>query len=361
MILHLVTGNDEARIKNKAKSLASDLSGASDDPFAMEIISSQDSEASEEIIKRFILSYLSPPFFGEKTIWLNHFQNFSQENASSKNPIPTELRNLLEHLKNSPADNIKVIISGPDCDKRKSLYKFFASQGQIHHFDKPEKKNRNWQNDMNRIIKEHAAKKQLSLNHQSLDYIITCIGNDTQKVEPVLETLWCYTGGQGQVTLQQARSILSGNEAADAWVFSNALSKRNLKEALQSVDVLLNREKDPESIVSRLILQASTLFQNFIQAKLLVQNLKIKHPSALESTIKNLNPEELSILKKTFPIASFHPYRLKLIVEDSTRYSNRETLDAVDAINSAVQKLFKSTSSKRIVLESLTHRLISKN
>ena len=40
-------------------------------------------------------------------------------------------------------------------------------------------------------------------------------------------------------------------------------------------------------------------------------------------------------------------------------YSNRETIEAIDLINTAIQKLFKSTSSKRLILESLTHRLIS--
>ena len=315
---------------------------------------------AEETIKRFILSFLSPPFFGEKTLWLESFNNFNQENGSSKNPVPSELRNLVEQLKTSPADNIKVIISGPDCDKRKSLYKHCASNGEVHHFDKPEKKNRNWQNDMSQIIREQAAKKQLSIQHQAIDYLVTCIGNDTQRVEPVLETLWCYSAGEGQISLQQTREIICGNEAADSWIYSNALSKRNLKEALNSVNILLSREKDPESLVTRLLLQASSLFQNFIQAKLMMQKMKLKHPAGLESAIKNLPSEDVKQLRKDYPISSYHPYRLKLIVEDSMLYSNRETLDAIELINEAVRKLFRSSSSKRLILESLTHRLISK-
>ena len=358
--LHLVSGNDEARIKLKAKELVEILSEGSTDPFALEVISRQESESPDEMLKRTILSYMSPPFFGKKTIWLDDFPAFKQENGTSKSATALEIRNLVEQISQFPADNINFVISGNDCDKRKALYKACSKNGEVHLFNKPEKKNRNWQVEMSQIVREQANEMHLSIQPQALDYLVTCLGNDTQRVQPTLETLWCYANGQNPVNLNQVQNVISGNEAADAWIYSNALSKRSLETALNSLNILMSREKDPESLVSRLLMQASSLFHNFVQAKLVMQTFKLKNSSELEAALKSLDSDSLKDYKSKYPIVSFHPYRLKLIVEDSRRYSNKETLDAMDLINTSMQKLFKSGSSKRLILESLTHRIISK-
>jgi DNA polymerase III delta subunit len=359
--IHLVSGNDEARIKLKAKELVEALSGGTTDPFALEVISRQENEAPDELLKRVILSYMSPPFFGEKTIWLDDFPAFKQENASSKSAVAVEIRNLLELFAKNPAENINLVISGNDCDKRKGFYKTFAKSGEVHLFNKPEKKNRNWQVEMNKIVQAQAKEMHMSIQTQALDYLVTCLGNDTQRVKPTLETLWCYTNGQNPINLNQVQNVISGNEAADAWIFSNALSKRDLETALNSLNILLSREKDPEALVSRLLMQGATLFHNFVQAKLIMQLLKLKNSSQLENCLQSIDGEALKNYKSKYPIITYHPYRLKLIIDDSKRYSNKETLDAMDLLNSAMQKLFQNSSSKRLILESLTHRIISKS
>ncbi len=359
--IHLVSGNDEARIKLKAKELVEILSGGTTDPFALEVITRQETETADETLKRLILSYMSPPFFGEKTIWLDDFPAFKQENATSKSEIATQIRNLVELLSKNAAENINLVISGNDCDKRKALYKCCSKIGEVHLFNKPEKKNRNWQVEMNNIVQTQAKEMQMSIHPQALDYLVTCLGNDTQRVKPTLETLWCYSNGQNPINLSQVQNVISGNEAADAWIYSNALSKRDLESALSSLNILLSREKDPEALVSRLLMQGSTLFHNFVQSKLIMQVLKLKNSSQLESALKSLDENTLKDYKTKYPIITFHPYRLKLIVEDSKRYSNKETLNAMDLLNTAMQKLFQNSSSKRLILESLTHRIISKS
>ncbi|WDE98314.1 hypothetical protein PQO03_21110 [Lentisphaera profundi] len=358
--LHLVSGNDNARIKLKAKELVEELSGNNHDPFALEVISQQENEAPSETLSRFILSYMSPPFFGEKTIWLDDFPAFKQENATAKSDIAIEIRNLVEQFGPQIAENINVVISGIECDKRKALYKTIKKTGEVHLFDKPEKKNRNWQKEMTAIVTQQAAEMQMSIQSQAMDYLVTCLGNDTQRVQPTLETLWCYCNGQNPIGLLHVQAVISGNEAADAWIYSNALSKRNLETALISLNVLLNREKDPEALVTRLIMQGSSLFHNFIQAKLIMQILRLRNANELEGALRNLPEEIFKDYKSKYPIVSFHPYRLKLIIEDSLRYSNKETLEAIDLFNNATQKLFQNSSSKRLILESLTHRIISK-
>ena len=358
--LFLFTGDDEAQIKSKAQQTVESLCPDLNDPFRLEIMSQEETESPDSLIERFTLSYMTPAFMGEKTLWLKNFMHFDKENAKSNSPLATNLRNFIDLLKEGLPHGIQVIISGPNCDQRKALFKTCAKLGETQLFKKPEKRQRQWQQDMSRIINETAQKMQLQIQPRALEYLVTAIGNDTERIKPTLETLWAYCNGPGPVNLQQVTTIISGNEAADSWVFSNAIASRDLKSALNAVNILLNREKDPESAVTGILLQASTQFQQFLQAKLLMQRLGAKNPAQVESILKSKSDVEKKQLSSLYTIAGFHPYRLKLLLENSQHYNNRETLEAIELVNQALQKIFKSGSSKRLLLETLTLNIISK-
>ena len=91
-----------------------------------------------------------------------------------------------------------------------------------------------------------------------------------------------------------------------------------------------------------------------------MQKLQVKNPGQVEPLLKSKSDVEKKQLSSSYPIAGYHPYRLKLLLENSRRYNNRETLEAIELINQALQKIFKSGSSKRLLLETLTLNIISK-
>ena len=91
-----------------------------------------------------------------------------------------------------------------------------------------------------------------------------------------------------------------------------------------------------------------------------MQALSAAKPFQVEGILESMPDEQKNEFKKRYPMASFHPYRLKLLLQNSQRYNNRETLEALELIDRAIRKLFQSGSSKRLLLETLTASIISK-
>ncbi len=364
--VYLVTGSDEAGIQRSAEKLVQQMAGTEPDPFRFEWIREEEGKDPEETLCQVISAILSPGFTGGKTVYLENFSSFPQSGGSLKQGVKDAVERLAGCISEGLPEDVCLIMSAPGVDQRSKLAKACKSSGKIIVCDKPDlRKPRDWQPRMIEIIRDVAREKNVELPAKVAEYLTGVIGTDTARVEPELEKLICYCGGEGEtITVEAAQQICQGQGEAISWSFLDAVGERRLDSALHYLDVLLGQSRSDSAGSTRgLIRQLARRWRELLQIRIYMKRKNIKHPNALKQHVEkqsNEDDEKADWVARGFSFLNYHPYRVLMLAGQALQYEGKELVQGMIALRDTDAKCVSTNLPPRLVLEQLVINLAGK-
>lgn len=354
-ICHIITGDDEFAVKERARALVRELGGESfeDDP-GFEVIPGDSVELRpEEAAGRFLEALRTPPFLcGSKLVWLRHWADFEPFGAKEPLPVYTEI---LEFLRQPLPEELTVVIDGFNFDGRKAWTKALKAAGvRVEVFAKAKSNDRNYADNRRLGIREICRELGKTIEPAAAGFLTETIGGDSGLLHNELEKICCYVGDAPEIRLEDCRAVVSRTPETVSWEFTGAIVGRDRPRALRLLDIML-RQGEPEI---RLMYALSGEFQKLIQTRLAMKQLKLTRVSP--RTFDSL-PESL---KKEFPdnpLLKLHPYRAFKTCEGASGFSDGELARDLEAVRNASRALVSGGGEPRIILEQLVLRLTARD
>ena len=109
--VHLISGNDEFAVKNKAAEVIRKLCGDNpEENQSLEIVrGDDDSMKSDAVIGELVQCVDTPPFLSpDKTVWLKNYSSFDGDSKRDT----ASLEKLTELIKKGVPDDVTLVISG---------------------------------------------------------------------------------------------------------------------------------------------------------------------------------------------------------------------------------------------------------
>lgn len=365
MNIHLISGNDEAQIREQASSLALKLAGPEPDAFALEVFQEDDGGATAELVYEVIRSLKSPPFLGNKTVWLKNFSGFESEGEkdSSSAPLAVALRQLAELLRSGLPDNINVLIDGPKLDRRRALCRAGQQNGQVRILNRPDLKDRNWQQDMLACIEAAAQEKGVRMQAGVANFMVDALGNDTARIQCELEKLICYCGGTDQtITLAAAQQVCTGKAEEMPWIMAEVLGQKSFSATMRAINSLIEQSDDPSRSARSLMINAASYFRQLLQLQALMEEKRLKTPIAVNNFLKFLDaPSKKQLFEQGLEAVELHPYRAQKLSENLRKYSTVEMIKAIKLLRDALHRCMTSSTTARIALEEVMAAILAGN
>ncbi len=355
--LYLVTGSDEARVISESQRLFRKYAGESPDPFSAEIYEENENMESFNLINQVTRSIKTPSLLGgmqPKVIWLKHYSAFDKEgDKKSSTPDAVAIRGLLAALKDGLSDDTILIMDGGGVDKRRQLYKCIAEHGNVIELNKPDMGSKGWEGEMIACIREVAAEKGVKLSPQVESYLLDVLGVDTARIDAELEKIICYRGSaDGLIELDDVTSVCVGKGEEMSWALSNMLGKRDIREALRVVDVLISQNHGNESYAFSMLFAAAKFFCQAIRIHVFMAENRIKTPVALKTAVMGMSSaDKEAAVQRGMDFVNFNVFRVQNMAADVLRYSPQEVIHAIKVFRDAIWQCTSSAGSSRMILE----------
>ena len=356
--LVLITGDNEEEIKLQFQKQLKLLSPSDADDFSLDVIKAKEDSTALSLISELNNSLNTPSFFGKKTVALQNYPFFAKEGTKTdKSELNLEFQKLANSLSDQLAEQVNLIISGTDIDSRKVLNKSFTAKGKVIRCNKTKLTDKNWQKNIRELLIQKMQEKELQLHHSLIEYLVEVIGTDTGRLDQELEKIKVASLSRPQLSLADLQTLCPGNQATVFWALGNSVGERNLQACYKTIDNLLASSKNPDSDIIGLLRSLASEFQNLLQARLFMQEMKQRNSSQVDSIIKSLSADEKEKFKSN-PLVKMHPYRAKLIATKSLNYSGPELINAIKTITETNRLAIMSTIPPRTLLEQLIVKII---
>ncbi len=361
----MISGDDEVRIHAKATELFRQLAGEDPSDFAVDIIVEDDRGPRPELVRQAISSTREPPFMGgSKTIWLKQFTGFDLEpdgkKADDESHDPMGLRALAEYLSKPLADDIFLILEGPDCDEKKALAKACKSHGEVFWYRKPAR-GKKLVEEMRQCIAEITTRKGVTLSYDAQAALIEALGNDTTLIESEIEKLICYMGGTDQpISAEAVRTLCRPYADQENWAISDPVGNRNLPESLSLAEKLMSMDKDPAGVARSLLYALGHQFQNYIFLRLFMQQRKLNNGFDVKNFLDNLSPEQKRelIASGEAPFATGNLWKAKFAADQAKNYAPSEIIHAICTIRDALLDLNTGGVTAPVALENALLKIL---
>ncbi|MCF7855169.1 MAG: hypothetical protein K9N51_10255, partial [Candidatus Pacebacteria bacterium] len=257
---------------------------------------------------------------------------------------------------------IVLVLSGTGVDRRRRLYKACRDAGEVVVCEKPDIRDRDWQDKVRALIEKRAGEAGVTLPRDAVDYLVEAFGTDTALIHCELEKLATYAGGTGQaVTLEEVQLLCHGEGEAISWSLRDAVGERDIARVLDIVDTLLRGERDTEGAIIGLVLQVANHVRNLLQARVMMQELKCRDERQFQAILDTFDKgQQASYRERGLEVATYHPYRARMIAKQALNYSGSELVAAVPLFRDAYYECVSSSIANRIVLERTLMALCAK-
>jgi len=359
-VLLLLTGDDAATIAEEAHKAVEKLVGKEPDDFALEVFRTGDDRDALTVLGDLIGSVMTPPFLGgDKTVWLQNFGEFESEaTASAKNPSPLAkaLARLAEVISAGLPEDVNLILSGPDVDAKKALAAACKAKGKVQAFSRPVLTSRDWQREVERLLRLRADERGMRLAGPVLEYLVEVIGVDTGRLTQEVEKLYCYAGDAP--TLEQAKDVCIGTREAGPFALSNAFGRRDLNEVMTVISQTLENTKAEDSACLVMTRQMGMVFRRMLHARLLMSYFKLRNPFDLPAAVRNMQPAEKEQYRGNM-LFSMGDFQMRNVARDSESYAPQELLEILSWLADMDKLNVSSSLPRRLALETLALRIIA--
>ena len=359
--VHAVLGSDDGRVKEVALRLVQKFSSPDGGEFSNDIIdgTAESSDHAAQICNNVIQALQTLPFFGGgKVVWLKAANFLGDSPSGRSETTQTAFENLLDVLDQGLPLDVHFVLSASSIDKRRTAYKRLTKLANTQTFDRPDTSKAGWEGPV--LMQAQAKAKELGLTFESgaLELLVQMSGDDTRQLENEIEKIDLYLGERRRAGLQTVRGLVSVSRAGVIWEVGNAIGARDLKRALELVNLLLFQGQNAIGILLGAIVPK-------VRSLLLVKDLLSRHKlntssySSFSVSLEALPTSGTSHLPRKKDGTGFNVYPLFLSIGEATRFKLDELHSALRACLDANSKLVTTQLDERLVLERLLVGMLS--
>ncbi|MDX2081591.1 MAG: DNA polymerase III subunit delta [Terrimicrobiaceae bacterium] len=349
--VYFVTGSDEADVKKTARALADELAPGAD-AFGLETIDGaiEGVDAAVEKIRETRGALLTLPFLGgTKLVWLKNATFLGDSQTGRSESVIGALEILCETLEAGLPDGVTFLISAPEPDKRRTAYKRLTKVGVTKICDKPDLGFRSGEGEIVDWTASRARAKGLKIAHDAVEALAARVGLDSGQLDNELEKLQMAFGHAHPITAEDVRTLVPATRESGIFDVGNAISSRNLKLALDTLDHLFYQGERGIGILLASIVPT-------IRNLLFVKDLMVRHrlqppsqPNGFASVLNRLPASEIDHLPRKKD-GTLNTYGLGIAAQNSTHYTLEELRRAFLGCAEANLQLVSSQGSESTVL-----------
>ena len=169
----------------------------------------------------------------------------SEAEEEGESEPPTEL-DVLEAYVRDPVPQTTLVLVAADVDRTRKLYKTLVKHATIVECWglKASREGRVDLREVARTAEQVVRQTVAEAGQQHIDpaavrLIAERAGTDIARLRGDVERLLLYTSGAARITIDDARQVVSAETAQDDWAVTNAIQRRDAKEALRQVALSL--------------------------------------------------------------------------------------------------------------------------
>lgn len=353
----LIYGDDDFAVKQRARQLfqqwSTELGGMDH-----EVVDAQASNSGDALkaLARLREALNTLPFFGGgKAIWFQNCNFLSDDRTASAAAVTEGLADLSQLLKEFQwGGNIRLLISAPAVDKRRTLSKTLEKIAAVEVFEAWKIEDKDWvglaEADAGRTLR--TRKKDIS--DEALGELIQRVGPHRQQLASEIEKLCLYVGDRDPITLDDIVAIVSRNKQARAFALAESVAERNLPKVLRTLDEELwemkfDRDKSPIGLLYGVIskMRGMLLVQEMIREGWLKPEPDYYR---FKNQLERIPAEALPKDKKFNPLA-MHPFVLHKALLQAGSYTTAELVRAMGLLLDCNRRLVSSSLEDALVLQ----------
>ncbi|MEO6054227.1 MAG: DNA polymerase III subunit delta [Chthoniobacterales bacterium] len=358
---HFLTGSDESEVKRHAQQMAAELSPEGSGDFGLETIDGAVDNVDQAVtkIEDAIQALLTVPFFGGKLVWLKNASFFSDGVIGRSETVQGSIERLLECVKAGLPSDVKFLISAPEADKRRTFYKSFTKLAEVQVFDKPDIGFGGDESALIDFVAQRARDRELRFSEDALETFVARASNDTRQIDNELEKLILFIGMSREIMADDIREVVPTTREGGIFDLSNAIAKRNLALAFQTLTQLL---RQGESAVGLLLAAIVPTVRNLLMVKDLIERNRLTIPAQAHhfSGILSRLPAAATSHLPRKKDGSLNAYPLGIAAVNCRRFSLAELRDGFDECFTTNVQLISSQTSEAVVLQRLLFKLLAK-
>jgi DNA polymerase III, delta subunit len=358
--VYAVVGSDEAAVKREAATLAQKLAPPDAGEFGLETIdgAADNMEQAVGAIRSTIAALQTLPFFGGgKLVWLKSASFLSDDPKGKSASVLEPLETLGAMITEGLPDDVTLLISAIDPDKRRSFYKNLAKMAEIQVFEEPDTNRSGWEESAAEIVRSEAAKHRLKFEDDALELFVLSTGGDSRAVANELEKLSLYNA-DGAISLDQVRELVPVSRAGVIFELGNRLAQRDLSGALRLVHNLLDQG---ETAISILLATLVPTIRHLLLAKDLMERHRLPRPHAPFAFISTLNrlPESATEHLPRKKDGGINGYALGIAAMNAQRFETSRLQKALEACLDANFQLVTTQLDHQLVLTEVVVKLLA--
>jgi len=362
--LALICGDDEFAVKQRAKDIyrqwCDDLGGMDHEIIDASVSNSGDALAAIAKLREALQTL---PFFGSgKVVWLRDCNFLGDERAASAQAVTKTLNEVADELKNFKWQNVRLLISAGEVDKRKIFFKALDKIGTIESFAGLSADDKDWVERAEVAARTAIRERKKEISEEALSELVSRVGPNARQLENEIEKLCVFVGGKKKIEFADVAAICSKNKTARAFALGDALGDRDLPRLLKRLDEELwetkfDSQKSEIGLLYGLIskIRAMLLLKEMIREGWLKPvNDYNNFKSQLERVPKDRLPED----RKFNPLA-LNPYVLYKALPQVKKYSQGELVRAMDLLLRCNQRLVSSGLDEALVLQQALVQIVA--
>lgn len=360
--LYFVTGNDEAEVRRVAQEKALELASEDAGAFGLETIEAANEtvEASVNALEETCQALLTFPFLSSgKLVWLKNVTFLKDSPAGRSEAVQQALEKLLALLKEGLPQGITFLFSALESDKRRSFFKEFSKLATTTLCNQPDFGFQATEEDLVEWVFKRARARNIRLEPKAAEVIAMRIGAESGPLEVELNKLVTAAGEGNAITETMARELVPMTRAGGIFDLSNAISDRDLPNALK---VLKQLQHQGETSIGILLAAIVPTVRNLLLVKDLMERNHLCPPSKAHffaATLQKLPAHETTHLPRKKD-GTLNAYGLGLAAMNTPHYSREELVKGFLACRDTNQKLLQGSHAEDVLLTQLILKIVGK-
>jgi DNA polymerase-3 subunit delta len=359
--IHAVVGSDESEVKRVAAELAAKLTPPGAGEFGIEIIDACADNVDQAVsrIRSAIEALQTLPFFGgAKLVWFKNANCLADSVIGRSAAVQGALEELAEVFEAGLGQDVTLLISATETDKRRSFYKTLTKRAEVQVIDRLDSSRAGWEEEATEIVRRKAKTRKLQFDEEALELFVLLTGGDTRQIENELEKIDLHQGGERGVALEQVRELVPLSRAGVIFELGNALAACDLERALLLVKRLLDQG---ETAIGILLVAILPTIRNLLLAKDLMERHRLPRPHAPFSFISALNrlPAEATEHLPRKKDGTINGYALGLAAQQAHRFETKKLIAGLEACLEANVRLVSSQLDHELILTEIVVKLLA--
>jgi len=354
--LVLVFGEDEFAVKQRAKQIYQqwcDELGGMDH----EIIEATVANSGEalRVVARLREALQTLPFFGSgKAIWLRDCNFLGDERVATAQAVTETLADLAQELKDFAWQNVRLLISAGNVDKRRTFFKVVDKVGAVESFAGWSVDDRDWADQAEAWARQGLRARKKEITEEALGELVSGIGPNARLLDSEIEKLTLYVGDRKEIQVADVAAICTRNKFARAFALGDALGDRDLPRLLRCLDEELwemqfDKDKSEFGLLYGLIskVRAMILLKEMLREGWLKP---VGDFPRFKAQLERVPVDELPTDRRFNPLA-INPYVLFKALPQVRNYTQEELVQAMDLLLQCNQRLIFSNLDEALVLQ----------